>query len=180
MRLYHFTCHLWWRYIQAEGISRGEAPINEHSAYCYPNLTDNPDPIGQAWMGDGRESNKRAIRISLDIPEGDEKLISWREYTKLHGMSRVAYRGYDESGGWQARHWWIYRGLITPDRFTSAEILGDPTELESEVIQIADRSASYSDFLDRIGSTCPYDRSRLGELFSHGRQLRGRRKTAKT
>ena len=26
MRLYHFTSHLWWRFIKDEGITKGEAP----------------------------------------------------------------------------------------------------------------------------------------------------------
>lgn len=165
MRLYHFTSHLWWRFIKDEGITKGEAPIGGGRVYCYPNLTDNPDPGAQAWVADTL-INKKAIRITLDIPEDDEILISWRTYAEAHGISRADYRNYDKSGGWQARHWWIYRGVVAPHRFLVVEILGDPTELEEDLIKIAERSSSYDDFLDQAGLTGAFERCRLGDFFT--------------
>src|SRR4051794_18764913 len=102
MRLYHFTCRLWWHFIRDTGIDRGEAPVSSGEMLNYPNLTSNPDPGPQQWAKAGRTArmllDKTAVRITVDIPDGDRRLVSWRDYTTAHGMSKRDYRMYDARG----------------------------------------------------------------------------------
>ena len=77
--LYHFTCRAWWHFAKSEGLNQGRVPLSPTEALLCPNLTSNPEPSAQLWAcpEDGG-SNKTAVRIAVEIPPGDGKLIRGR------------------------------------------------------------------------------------------------------
>jgi hypothetical protein len=131
--LYHFTCRLWWHFIEREGISRGEVPLSPTHVLSHPNLTSNPEPTDQRWSRLS-STNKTAVRIAIEVPSGDDLLISWRALADTHGVERWWYRALDEAGAWEARNWWVYRGVLRPERFMRVDFLDDEriSEFESE------------------------------------------------
>jgi hypothetical protein len=150
--LYHFTCRPWWHFIKTEGITRGEVPLSFRDVLQHPNLTSNPDPSAQRW-GCNSGLNKTAVRITVEIPTGDINLISWRDLATRHKVDRRWYRALDEGGGWEARNWWIYQGVVRPEWFTDVEFFdgGKLGEREARILSICEQSASYEDVVRRIG-----------------------------
>src|SRR4051812_18604208 len=96
--LYHFTCRLWWRFIEHEGISMGEVPVRRGRILNHPNLTTDLEPARQGWalhVGEHRlpggekdfmALNKRAVRIAVRIPLSDTRLVRWQDLAKQWGM----------------------------------------------------------------------------------------------
>jgi hypothetical protein len=132
--LYHFTCRLWWRFIETEGINRGDTLITKTKSAQWPNLTTDPLPASQAWAGSenqGAATNKRAVRITVNIPPNDRRLISWNELVRSAGMDPVTYRSLALRGG-KPRHWWIYRGVVGPSMFSAVDFLDEGRVYRSE------------------------------------------------
>jgi hypothetical protein len=153
--LYHFTSRPYWHFIKTEGITRGEVPITPEKILNWPNLTSNPDPFVQAWAGSkaaGCAMNKRAVRITVELPAQDENLMSWRELATRCGIERWWYRKLDEAGGWQAKNWWIYRGVIRPEWFSDVEFLDNDVidEFELQLLSVFEQSANYEEAVRRM------------------------------
>lgn len=142
--LYHFTSHVWWHYIRAEGLARGEVPVNETTVLDHPNLTADPLPGAQTWAGGAM--NKTAVRITVQVPEGDGRLVSWRSLTERYGMGRRYYRELNEAGGWGAKNWHIFLGHIPPDWFTDVDIFAEPATFESRLLAVVDRFPTSEEF----------------------------------
>jgi hypothetical protein len=151
--LYHFTCRLCWHFIKQDGISKGEVPISRTKRLQHPNLTSNPEPLAQKWEN-GPGANNVAVRISVEIPPGDQKLISWRDFAERHHIDRRWYRDLDRSGGWEARNWWIYEGVIPPGWFRKVDFLDDgvTSGFEKRLLAEAEKSVSFDEFLERMGA----------------------------
>jgi hypothetical protein len=146
--LYHFTCHLWWRFIQAEGITRGECPVTATRVLQHPNLTTDPEPHTHGWA----LPDKRSVRLTVEIPRKQWRgeLLRWVELTKQHGMDGRTFRGYVESGGGieRARCWWIFTGEIPPDWITNADVLADASDRDRQSLQLVESEGitRYADF----------------------------------
>jgi hypothetical protein len=167
-KLYHFTSRPWFHFIRTEGITKGEAVASSRNHIVnFPNLTANPDPLAQRWAYDpvcwsGKVMpdkdlpvRRAAVRITVKIPPDDDRLISYRDFATAHGLDRRVYRRLDETGGWQARYWWIYRGVVLPRWFTDVEFLddGELNWVERRMLDLVEMSASYEDALKRMGAT---------------------------
>jgi hypothetical protein len=151
--LYHFTCRPWWHFIRQDGINRGDTPTSMTEGKNLPNLTSNPDPLAQAWSGPGEGFlNKTAVRIAVRVPLGDDLLIPYREFADLHGMDRRTYRLLDEAGGWEAKNWWVYRGVVPPEWFVDVEFLdGDRIgDLERRALQVVEMSSTFEEAVRRM------------------------------
>ncbi len=147
--LYHFTCHLWWRFIKSEGIRFGEVPISRGRLLNFPNLTIDPDPANQEWAGFAGEIlsqgdhrvingvNKRAIRIAVKFPRPNPRLVRWVDLARQTGMGEHVLRRLNDSGGGHMHDWWIFRGTIPPARFHSVKFLdGDQVHpVEQKMIE---------------------------------------------
>jgi hypothetical protein len=119
-RIYHFTSHLWWRFIKDEGINRGECPLSETKVLNFPNFTSDPSPENQGWAN----RPKLAVRIEVSIPPNDGKLIPWLEFAKRYNVARKTIEALESSGGWGTdKNWWIYRGTVPPEWIVDVEIL---------------------------------------------------------
>lgn len=152
-RLYHFTCRAWWHYIEQDGITRGEVPLNARRIDQYPNLTTDPEPAHQAWWH-GSLFNKAAVRITIEVSPYDEKLVSWVELTRKYGMDDRLFRRLNRSGGGGARNWWIYRGIVRPESFVAVDFLDDGIirPEEQSFLDIARRSSSRAEALKEFGA----------------------------
>jgi hypothetical protein len=165
--LYHFTCRLWWRFIEKEGIRHGEVPIGRGRLLDHPNLTTDPDPANQGWACSAGESlsgggqqivwvvSKLAVRIGVELPSRDPKLIRWVDLARQTGMDERTLRRLDAAGGGHMCDWWVYRGIIRPKRIVSVEFLdgGRVPAVEQRLIEVtrtARNSAHVRRFLDHI------------------------------
>ena len=154
MILYHFTCRAWFHFIETQGITKGEAPISLTEVEQHPNLTSNPDPFSQPWQSANKENRKNAVRITVEIDDNDPLLISWKQFAISRKMDKKTYRKLDEKGGWQARNWWIYLGIVTTDKFLSVDYFDDGklSPIELKLLHAAMQSASSEEALDKVGA----------------------------
>jgi hypothetical protein len=137
--LYHFTDRAWWHFIQAEGITRGECPVNARLLLNWPNFTADPEPGHQDWVGRSPR-DKRAVRIAVPVRVKDSRWIPWVDLTRQHEMDRATFLGYHRTGGGHSGDWWNYRGAVRPSDFLAVDFLDgghiDPTSAEVlELIQ---------------------------------------------
>lgn len=94
----HFTCRLWWRFIEKEGIRHGEVPIGGGRLLDHPNLTTDPGPAHQGRATRGgevariggrrvvRAANQDAVRISVGVAGRDPELVRWVDLARGTGM----------------------------------------------------------------------------------------------
>jgi hypothetical protein len=152
--LYHYTSRLAWYFIQTGGITRGQVPISldPFVALDYPNLTSDADPNNQ-WWGLGGEINKRAVQIPVEVPPGDDRLISWREFANLYRVSPEDYDRLNRLGNQGAPNWWIFRGTIPTKWIGPTNIIdgGNVSGMERRLLKVAPRYVSYQDMAARLG-----------------------------
>ena len=103
-KLYNFTSRVHYYFIQTHGLDRGECPVSKTKILQHPNLTSDPKPHLQGWSDESGgkvklTTNKAGVRITVEIPDSDPSLITWRKLTEEHGMDRATYKQYDASGG---------------------------------------------------------------------------------
>ncbi|WP_435016675.1 hypothetical protein TA3x_004248 [Tundrisphaera sp. TA3] len=147
MRLYHYTSWVHGFYIAKEGITRGECPVTKDLVLDFPNLTSDTNVGNQKWNAGGM-LNKGALRFPVDIPDGDDKLISWRDLTTRHKMDKATYRHYDALGGYGAKNWWIYQGAIPKEWLSDVEILSrDHNSMEAFLCSQCQDFATYEELL---------------------------------
>jgi hypothetical protein len=152
---YHYTAFENLDSIKREGLNRGEVPLNPRDCLNAVWLTTDLDPSGHG-LTEAREltneeklflgldpslkcgfPNKRAVRITVQIPaSGFNKLSCWVKWGRKH-LSSDWYRCLNETGGNKAHSWFMYWGTIPPEWFRSIELLvsGDTTrpQIESEL-----------------------------------------------
>ena len=110
---YHFTCRLWWRFVEKEDIRHGEVPIGGRRFLDHPNLTVDPEPANQGWactagqcQPGGSERivwvvSKLAVRIGVELESRDPMLIRWVDLARQTGMDERTIRLLDARGGGQ-------------------------------------------------------------------------------
>lgn len=116
--LYHFTSTVHFPVILQFGISRGDVcvePNNDAANYNAPWLTSNPSWTGQGWAedGDGNKNSvfdKRTVRLTVEIPEGDESLSTWAEVCQFEQVPDWWRDSLNAAGGHE--DWFVYNGLI--------------------------------------------------------------------
>ena len=145
MILYHFTAAEYLDAILREGLSKGDVPLVPVGAGLTGVwLTTDVDPAGQG-LTDGyvlseqeravwsnlfhrpcppgmRFPNKRAVRIKVDIPREDTKLVRWTVCGREH-LEPSWYRDLSRAAGGSRKtsSHWLYFGVIPPERFLSVE-----------------------------------------------------------
>lgn len=140
MLLYHFTAAEYLDSIREHGLVRGEVPISATDLLNAVWLTTDRSPSGHG-LTDGREltdqekllkkldpalparfPDKRAVRITLRIPSTDRNLRHWPAWGKKR-LESGWYQTLSRIGGGKDRSWWLYWGVIPPERFDKVEML---------------------------------------------------------
>lgn len=116
--LYHFTSLFHFPSIVNEGLTRGEVPTTMHemqhgTRLSYPNFTASAGHSIQHWSAGTTDKTK--IRITVDF-DSDEKLKPFEPMVK----DAAVLRALDPKG--QAKFWYIYFGVVPPERFKLIEI----------------------------------------------------------
>jgi len=149
MVLYHFTCAEFLKSIMREGLCRGDVrtkkigPLYETNAVW---LTTDPQPKGHGLGLPGalteedrlrhfevfgtmppkgsRYPDKRAVRITVNIPKGDPRLQRWTRWARKHCEPGV-YDNLARADGSGHKTWWLYFGSIAPNQFRDIDM--DPS-----------------------------------------------------
>jgi hypothetical protein len=120
MLLYHFTSLFNLPPILKDGLKKGEVPLRPRHHLNAPNLTTNPEPLAQAWA-EGSATNKRKVRLAVEIPLPDHHLQTWRDVCRKNGVKREWMQALDPCG--QGDFWYLYFGKIPPAMIQRVEIM---------------------------------------------------------
>ena len=118
---YHFTSTAHLPIVLQFGIERGDVciePGDELRNYNAPWLTSNPSFSEQGWAEhkDGSSNStfdKREVRLTVSIPEGDEALSTWEqvcEREQVPDLWRKALNATDGKG--DDKDWFVYNARI--------------------------------------------------------------------
>src|SRR5262249_26234750 len=149
MVLYHFTCAEFLKSIMRHWLCRGDVrtkkigPLYETNAVW---LTTDPQPKGHGLGLPGalteedrlrhfeafgtmppkgsRYPDKRAVRITVNIPKGDPRLQRWTRWARKHCEPGV-YDNLARADGSGHKTWWLYFGPIAPNQFRDIDM--DPS-----------------------------------------------------
>jgi hypothetical protein len=134
MILYHYTGVEYLDAIMDTGLSLGDVPTSEHGGKNGVWLTTDRDSAGHG-LSDGERWNgyyfadKRAVRITVKIKSSDRRLVEWLKWGRKH-CERSLFDALNEAGGGKHATWFVYFGVIEPDRFSNIEFLtAQPPEL---------------------------------------------------
>ena len=119
MRLYHFTNHLWLPLILDAGISRGDVPTSPTGGFNAPWLTVDPEPAAQGWVAG---TGKDAVRITVEVPDGDPRLHHWPALAAQLGVDPTWYAVLDRVGGGGSESWYVYEGVVPPGWFVDVSV----------------------------------------------------------
>ena len=113
MILYHYTCRAHLPSIMKSGLWLGEVPITRRAEDCLNAvwLTNDRDPSGH-----GLSDDKRAIRITVQIPSTDRRLVHWPGWGKKR-LTPEWYAILDEVGIGKSRTWYLFWAYIPPAEF---------------------------------------------------------------
>jgi hypothetical protein len=141
MLLYHYTGHVFLPFIQENGLSRGRVLINLRDRMNAVWLTHDPTAADHGLAPDpeicdelsrkrGRQvqmTNKLAVRISVEIPLNDQKLVYWPKWAKSR-LHPAFYDAMAKTGGNMDKTWWLYWGVIPPAWFIAIDVLQPQTD----------------------------------------------------
>jgi len=120
MLLYHFTSVDNLPGIKKHGLFRGDVPTSPTDGYQAPWLTSNPCWHKQLWSK-GSSVNKTQVRLTITLPDEDERLRFWPSLAKEIGIKNWWYKALDRAGGRGSRFWYVYHGVIPWEAITAAE-----------------------------------------------------------
>lgn len=147
MNLYHFTSREHLPSILREGLSRGDVPLTPTTGLNAVWLTSDASPDGhglssgeviaadvaaRAGVSTGgkgfRTHDKRAVRLLVNIPRGDRRLVRWRPWARknieLNWLAALENAG---GGSAKARTWFLFWGVIPPTWIREKVLLGAST-----------------------------------------------------
>jgi hypothetical protein len=123
MKLYHFTSLYSLAPITREGITRGSVPFGKElwQTKTALSLTTNTNPDALRYFASfGSRFNKLRVRLTVEIPERDERLENWRDFAKRVNMDKKWLRTMDPLG--QGKFWYLFWGRIPADWITVIEV----------------------------------------------------------
>jgi hypothetical protein len=141
MLLYHFTARSRLAPILRDGLRYGDVAINRRDGFQAVWLTSDDDLSDH---GLDHVDNKRAIRISVDVPHDHPNLHRWIEvaprFAKI-GLVRALIRS--GGGKTKAGTWFIFLGVFGAGQFI-------------EVVDMITRSRVAQEELQKIAVTGPF------------------------
>jgi len=154
--LYHYSPIAHLPPICREGLSKGDIahPDLTHNKTAV-SLTTQTDPVALACWAKP-QPRKTAVRYTCRIQDGDLRLLpavlTWR---KNKVSPKAIRRNLDPYG--QARYWYFFHGVITPDMFT-VELRGRCGYVPASGTDLAQVLEEVSAARDRIEFVRPPDR----------------------
>jgi hypothetical protein len=127
MILYHYTGVEYLDAIMDTGLSVGDVPTSKYGGKNGVWLTTDHDPAGHGLSDAERSNNyrfanKRAVRITVKINSSDRRLVEWLKWGRKH-CEEWLFDALNETGGGKHATWFVYFGVIEPDRFSNIEFL---------------------------------------------------------
>lgn len=136
--LYHFTALEYLQKILEEGLTRGDVPTSRTGVENAVWLTTDPEPSRQGWADDphilsdeeraaygrvfgevpkpgARFPDKRAIRLEVDVPDGDPNLVGWLHFARVRRIKNSLLKSLNRTGGGGEGDWFLYIGDLPPD-----------------------------------------------------------------
>ena len=123
--LYHFTSDSFLPSIKRDGIWRGDVPTSSEGGFNAPWLTSDGSWPDQGWAADS-PIDKSQVRLTLQVPDEDPKLVLWSTLAREEGVDPVWYNALDQAGGGGSAAWSVYRGRIPWSWVTQTELRPDP------------------------------------------------------
>jgi hypothetical protein len=120
-RLFHYTSLHSLPPILREGISRGEVPLSPSKVLQGPTLTTSLSATVQHWR-EGSGIDKAKVRLSVRIPDDDERLEAWRDVCRRYQVPKWWQRALDSRG--QGKFWFVFWGTVLPAWITAVEVRG--------------------------------------------------------
>lgn len=152
--LYHFTSLLHFGKILADGgLSKGDVPINTTHGYNAVWFTTTNMLGRQSPMLNGSGVDKTEVRITVEFTLPTPKLYYWKDVASKIGVERQFYRSLDEVGGYSAKKWWLYAGVIPTERFNKVEFRESPEDdytllnLKSDLVEANKQASLVTDFV---------------------------------
>lgn len=129
LRLYHYTStfHL-PMILSMGGLSRGDVPISPYRSENAVWFTTDSLPLPDRSHGlSGSIVNKREVQIAVDFSIDDPALVKWTRFARIKKIDKVWLKALHDTAGGQSisNTWWLYRGVISPERFASVKFLRD-------------------------------------------------------
>lgn len=115
MKLYHFTSEFHLPGITQNGLIRGDVPTSPTGGFNAVWLTRNHKAANQGW-DKGSGINKTGVLLQVDIDESDKNLIKWTDALKIYNVEPWWAEALNKTGGNGQDDWYIYTGLIPPDK----------------------------------------------------------------
>ncbi|MBL6454526.1 hypothetical protein JMJ55_04265 [Belnapia sp. T6] len=109
-RLHHYTSYSRLGSIAARGLAFGEVSLTFQRVMQGVWLTDDTDPAGHGLI-----EAKREVRITVELDAADGSLHHWPDWGQRHLDSRL-YQALDRTGSGKSARWWVYFGIIAPER----------------------------------------------------------------
>jgi hypothetical protein len=120
MKLAHYTHIMPLPRIVQDGIAKGEVTITPIHVLNFPWFTSEFSQDAQEdWVR--FTPSKRTLRLEVEFPEDDERLVRWRDYAKRLRLRADLYeRMTGPNTGRNGRTWFVYRGVVPFDWVTNA------------------------------------------------------------
>lgn len=118
--LYHFTSRLYLPSILRTGINKGDVATEPERGFNAPWLTKNPSFTNQGWDRGGA-LDKLEVRLTVEIPEDDDKLWSWSKLVETYGIEDYWVKALTHQGRDRPHDWFAYMGSVSPMLIANVE-----------------------------------------------------------
>jgi hypothetical protein len=119
LKLHHFTATELLPAIIADGLRYGDVPTSPSEGFNAVWLTTSHKAHQQKWK-EGGSLNKTAIRLTVEIPDGDPLLLKWSTFA-ANVVDKTYLQALHSTGGHRSDDWYIYRGIIPWPWVTAAK-----------------------------------------------------------
>jgi hypothetical protein len=119
LTFYHFTRPVYVPIILSRGLRKGDIPLSQTTGFNAVWLSKDPNHLKALSSWDGDDCEKRNAGFKLQLAASDPNLKKWTDVARMYKMDPGWYRRLNETRGYGADSWWVYRGKITNESFQS-------------------------------------------------------------
>ena len=104
--------------VDAQGWAAPPAEPTDAQLAEWTAISARQPPQGRIW------TNKLEVRLALELPEDDPKLMPWVEFARRCRLDASWLAKFDAAGGGGSADWFLYLGTVPPKW-----IVGEPDRL---------------------------------------------------